>query len=157
MAFGIFRNRNTTQGSPNVITAPAVPLTKTLEKDLDELTKRTRLAGAEIPTAIYSKIRVIDDILRSLLKFIDAQGCSVEQEYTLKTLITDHIPTALNNYLNLAEQDKGDTTAAALSLMRQYDTLEDKARALAEGVRSGAIQELSTHAHFIDAKFGTEN
>lgn len=157
MAFGIFRNRNTTQGSPNVTPAPAVPLTRTLEKDLDELTKKTRLAGAEIPTAIYSKIRVIDDILRSLLKFIDVQGCSVEQEYTLKTLITDHIPTALNNYLNLAAQDKGDTTPAALSLMRQYDTLEDKARALAESVRTGAIQELSTHAHFIDAKFGTEN
>lgn len=157
MAFGIFRNRNATQGSPNVVPAPAVPLTKSLEKDLDELTKRTRQAGAEIPTAIYSKIRVIDDILRSLLKFIDAQGCSVEQEYTLKAMITDHIPTALNNYLNLAAEDKGDTTSAALSLMRQYDTLEDKARALAEGVRAGAITELSTHAHFIDAKFGTEN
>nr|MBC9705326.1 hypothetical protein [Enterococcus sp.] len=105
MAFGIFRNRNTTQGSPSVIPTPVVPLTKTLLKDLDKLTEQTRAAGAELPTAIYSKIRVIDDILRSLLKFIDVQGCSVEQEYTLKAMVTDHIPTALNNYLNLADQD----------------------------------------------------
>lgn len=132
---------------------PTISFTKKLEKDLNTLAVLTRKSSNDIPTAVYSKLRIIDDILRSLLRYIDVQGCSPEQEYLLNAMITDYIPTGLHAYLNLSPLDKGDNTSSALSLMRQYDILEDKARDLANMVRTGATAELSTQESFIDAKF----
>lgn len=159
MGFGFFRNRNDSFTSPAPVSdmiqsaTPAVPMTEKLAHDLDALAVTVRASGADIPTAVYSKIRVIDDVLRSLLKYIAVQGCSAEQEFFLNAMVTDYVPTALKTYLNLSSADKGDNTPSALLLMKQYDTLEDKARDLAQMVRSGAIAELSTQANFIDAKF----
>lgn len=153
MAFGIFKNRNAPLTSAVQSATPTVPFTKKLEKELDSLAATVRKSGHELPPAVYSKLRVIDDVLRSLLRYIEVQGCSAEQEYLLNAMVTDYIPTGLTGYLNLSPLDKGDNTKSAHLLMKQYDILEDKARDLASMVRKGATAELSSHANFIDEKF----
>lgn len=160
---GLFWNRTESPQTPTPVSdmiqsaTPAISMTDKLAKELDKLAVTVRASGADIPTAVYSKLRVIDDVLRSLLKYIAVQGCSAEQEFFLNAMVTDYVPTALTTYLNLSSQDKGDNTPSALLLMKQYDTLEDKARDLAQMVRSGAIAELSTHANFIDSKFAHDS
>jgi hypothetical protein len=162
MAFGFFRNRDEQFRAPAPVSdmiqsaTPTVPMTDKLAQELDTLAVKVRKAGNDIPTAVYSKLRVIDDVLRSLLKYIAVQGCSAEQEFFLHAMVTDYIPNTLDKYLQLSPVDKGDDTPSAILLMNQFDTLEDKARNLAEMVRSGAIAELSTQAYFIDSKFASQ-
>ena len=158
MVFG-FGGRNTPRQTvanavANVATSvPLVPLPVRLTAELDKLAVKVRANGDDIPTAVYSKLRVIDDVLRSLLKYIAAQGASTEQEVFLENMVTKYVPDALNAYLNLSPVDKGDNSNTALLLLKQYDTLELKARDLANQVRTGAIAELSIQATFIDEKF----
>lgn len=158
MVFGIFKNRDEPFRAPAPIAdlyqsvTPTVSLTERLAKDLDTLAIKVRKSGNDIPTAVYSKLRVIDDVLHSLLRYIAVQGCSTEQEYFLNAMVTDYIPTTLDKYLQLSPVDKGDDKPSAVLLMEQFDKLEDKARDLAQMVRSGAVAELSTQAYFIDAR-----
>ena len=156
MAFGFgFGSKNNARQTiaTAIATTPLVPLPVRLTAELDKLAVRVRANGDDIPTAVYSKLRVIDDVLRSLLKYVASQGASVEQEVFLENMVTKYIPDALNAYLNLSPVDKGDNSNTALLLLKQYDTLELKARDLANQVRTGAIAELSIQATFIDEKF----
>lgn len=158
MVFGLFKSREEPFRAPapiadlNQSVAPTIQLTDKLAKDLDVLAVKVRASGNDIPTAVYSKLRVIDDVLRSLLRYIAVQGCSTEQEYFLNAMVTDYIPTTLDKYLQLSPMDKGDGKPAEILLMDQFDKLEDKARDLANMVRTGAVAELSTQAYFIDAR-----
>lgn len=158
MVFGFGGRNNPRQTVANAVanvatSVPLVPLPVRLTAELDKLAVKVRANGDDIPTAVYSKLRVIDDVLRSLLKYIAAQGASTEQEVFLENMVTKYIPDALNAYLNLNPVDKGDNSNTALLLLKQYDTLELKSRDLANQVRTGAIAELSIQATFIDEKF----
>ena len=158
MVFGFGRS-NARQTVANAVAsaavaAPLVPLPIRMTAELDKLAVKVRANGNDIPTAVYSKLRVIDDVLRSLLKYIASQGASTEQEVFLENMVTKYVPDALDAYLNLSPADKGDTSDTAALLLKQYDTLELKARDLANQVRTGAIAELSIQATFIDEKFG---
>lgn len=156
MVFGFGGNNRQTVANvvaSAVATTPLVPLPVRLTAELDKLAVKVRANGNDIPTAVYSKVRVIDDVLRSLLKYIASQGASTEQEVFLENMVTKYIPDALNAYINLSPADKGDNSNTALLLLKQYDTLELKARDLANQVRTGAIAELSIQATFIDEKF----
>ena len=154
MVFGFGGRNNTRQTVATAIASiPLVPLPVRLTAELDKLAIKVRASGNDIPTAVYSKLRVIDDVLRSLLKYVASQGASTEQEVFLENMVTKYIPDALNAYLNLSSADKGDNSSTALLLLKQYDTLELKARDLANQVRTGAIAELSIQATFIDEKF----
>lgn len=158
MVFGFGGRNNTRQTVASTVvnvvaSTPLVPLPIRLTTELDKLAIKVRANGNDIPTAVYSKLRIIDDVLRSLLKYIASQGASTEQEVFLENMVTKYIPDALNAYLNLSPADKGDNSNTALLLLQQYDTLELKARDLANQVRTGAIAELSIQATFIDEKF----
>jgi hypothetical protein len=158
MVFGFGGRNNTRQTVASTVvnvvaSTPLVPLPIRLTAELDKLAIKVRANGNDIPTAVYSKLRIIDDVLRSLLKYIASQGASTEQEVFLENMVTKYIPDALNAYLNLSPADKGDNSNTALLLLQQYDTLELKARDLANQVRTGAIAELSIQATFIDEKF----
>jgi hypothetical protein len=157
MVFGFGRNNTRQTVATAVANAtaamPLVPLPVRLTAELDKLAVKVRANGNDIPTAVYSKLRVIDDVLRSLLKYVASQGASTEQEVFLENMVTKYIPDALNAYINLSPADKGDNSNTALLLLQQYDTLELKARDLANQVRTGAIAELSIQATFIDEKF----
>jgi hypothetical protein len=154
MVFGFGGRNNIRHTVANAVAAtPWVPLPVRLTAELDKLAVKVRANGNDIPTSVYSKLRVIDDVLRSLLKYVASQGASTEQEVFLENMVTKYIPDALNAYINLSPADKGDGSNTALLLLKQYDTLELKARDLANQVRTGAIAELSIQATFIDEKF----
>jgi hypothetical protein len=129
------------------------PFEKKLYKDLDELAVYMRSNGGTIPTAVYSQVRQIDDILRPLLAFITANGCSPEQEHLLTSMITNYIPTPLKTFVSLPKADRADNGNPARLLKEQFDTMLEKVADLAELVRTGALNELAIHADFIDNRF----
>lgn len=129
------------------------PFEKKLVKDLDELAVYMRAHGNILPTSVYSQVRRIDDVLRPLLTFITANGCSAEQEHLLSSMITDYIPTPLKTFVSLPRADRADDGIPARLLKEQFDTMLEKVYDLAGLVRTGALEEMTIHANFIDNKF----
>lgn len=129
------------------------PFHKQLTKELDKLAVFVRAKGSLIPTHVYSQVRRIDDVLRPLLVYIAANGCSPEQEHLLTSMITDYIPTPLNTFISLPKADRADDGNPAKLLNEQFDTMLEKVYDLSELVRTGALNELAIHASFIDNRF----
>lgn len=148
--FGVGRQ---TASQPIIPVVQPEPFEKKLYKDLDELAIYLRSHGNIIPTSVYSQVRRIDDILRPLLAFITANGCSPEQEHLLTSMITSYIPTPLKAFVSLPKADRADNGTPARLLTEQFDTMLEKVYDLAELVRTGALNELAIHADFIDDRF----
>jgi hypothetical protein len=121
---------------------------------LDRLRSAVRAAGRELPGIISSQLRQIDDVLQPLAEYAQAQGASTEQRVLLEAMVVDYIPTPLNAYLALREEDREDGTRVTTMFAEQLAILFDTAQDLNHQVRSGAITELSTYARFLDDKFG---
>lgn len=141
------------QEQPIVPAVQAVPFHKKVLKELDELAVFMRRHGNIIPTSVYSQVRRIDDVLRPLISYIAINGCSPEQEHLLESMVTDYIPTPLKTFIGLPKQDRADDGRPAELLSEQFATIEKKVRDLAELVRTGALDELATHAEFLDSRF----
>lgn len=148
--FGVGRQ---TASQPIIPVVQPDPFEKKLYKDLDNLAVYMRSNGNIIPTSVYSQVRRIDDILRPLLAFITANGCSAEQEHLLNAMITDYIPTPLKTFISLPRADRADDGTPARLLREQFDTMLEKVYDLSELVRSGALNDLAIHAEFIDERF----
>ncbi|MCG2620709.1 hypothetical protein LVY72_02150 [Arthrobacter sp. I2-34] len=121
---------------------------------LDRLRSAVRAAGRDLPGIISSQLRQIDDVLQPLAEYAQAQGASTEQRVLLEAMVVDYIPTPLNAYLALREEDRDEGTRATAMFAEQLTILFDTAQDLNHQVRSGAITELSTYARFLDDKFG---
>lgn len=148
--FGVGRQ---TASQPIVPVVQSEPFEKKLTKDLDGLAVYMRANGNIIPTSVYSQVRRIDDVLRPLLVYITANGCSPEQEHLLTSMITDYIPTPLKTFISLPRADRADNGNPARLLKEQFDTMLEKVYDLSELVRRGALSELAMHADFIDDRF----
>ncbi|NKX49213.1 hypothetical protein HER39_01175, partial [Arthrobacter deserti] len=118
------------------------------------LRSAVRAAGRELPRLISSQLRQIDDVLQPPADYARAQGASTEQRVLLEAMAVDYIPTPLNAYLALREEDRGESTRATALFAEQLAILYATAQDLNQQVRSGAITELSTYARFLDDKFG---
>jgi hypothetical protein len=121
---------------------------------LDRLRSAVRAAGRELPGLISSQLRQIDDVLAPLAGYIKAQGASTEQRVLLEAMVVDYVPTPLNAYLALRDEDRVESTRATAMFADQLRILFETAQDLNHQVRSGAITELSTYARFLDDKFG---
>lgn len=152
MSFGQFLGFGR-QEAPIAPAVQAVPFHDKVLKDLDELAVFMRKHGGIIPTFVYSQVRRIDDVLRPLISYIAVNGCSPEQEHLLESMVTDYIPTPLKTFIGLPKQDRADDGRPAQLLSSQFATIEKRVRDLAELVRTGALDELATHAEFIDNRF----
>lgn len=143
-------------------TGPAAAHRVTVESDdarteraLDELRASVRAAGRELPTVISSRLRQIDDVLRTVVDTIADQDASTEQRVLLAATVGDYIPTPLSAFLALPDSDRSDGSGATLQFSRQLGLLEETMRDLLNQIRIGAIAELSTHGRFLVDKFAT--
>jgi len=126
---------------------------KALEQ-LDLLDKFAKEMSGSISTSVYSQLRTIDDILRPLLEYLKTHDIVMEQKVLIQSIITDYVPTPLETFKLLPENDKVDGGKGDLLLTQQYDTIEANTRELAAEIYGRVLSELSTQAIFIKNKFG---
>jgi hypothetical protein len=124
---------------------------------LDNLRQAIRRAGAELPPLVSSALRQIDDLLRTVIAAVAAQGASTEQRVLLNAMICDYIPSPLRSFLAIPPVDRAEGSRAAALLVDQLVTLEATIRDLLNQIRIGAIAELSTHGRFLADKFSAED
>jgi len=150
-----FSNLFGVQGEPTPVTpmVTADPFHVQAEQQLDVLAKFVRQISNQISPAVYSRLRTIDDIVRPMLKHIVDNPLTAENEYAVKALLTDYIPTPANIFLSLNAAEKIDGGRADLLLLEQYDTLEKSVRELNAQIYGDKVSSLETHKIFIENKF----
>lgn len=121
---------------------------------LDDLRAFVRAAGDDLPTVISSRVRQIEDQLRSAAGTVVAQGASTEQRYLFQAIVNDYLPTPVRTYRSLPAADHAPDSAATRSLATQLDVVRETVEDMHEQIRSGAIAELSAHGRFLQGRLG---
>jgi hypothetical protein len=120
---------------------------------LEELRRMVLGNGAQLPTAVASRLLQLADILRALIGYIGRSGASTEQRVLLNAVITDYLPSPLRAYLMLSAGSRRDESTDTAVLLEQFDTLYSTVQNLDNQVRTGAITELAVHGQFLRDKF----
>lgn len=125
-------------------------------QQLNLLDKLVKEMSNQISTDVYSKLRDVDDVMRPLIKYLETHDIIVEQQVLISSILTDYIPTSLDTFRLLPEEDKVDGDRADLLLQKQYDTIYLNAKELADEIYGRGLSSLSTQAIFIENKFSGE-
>lgn len=150
--FGGWIGRNT-QSNPTIPALVPPTFVQRTSTQLSELGKLVAQAGGVLSPQAYSLARQVDDIIRSLLPYIEKQPLIMEHEVVIQSTLTDYIPTPIATYLRLDSSDRGDGSQADLLLCQQFATIRDSMWDLAEQIRDAGLKELSVQAGFISERF----
>ena len=145
-------------GSGTNVQTPLVPEPPFHEKalnQLDLLEKFVKEMSSSVSTDVYSRLRTMDDILRPLLEYLKTHDIVVDQEVLIQSTITDYIPTPLETFKLLPENDKVDGGKGDLLLIQQYATIESNIRELSDEIYGRVLSALNTQANFIKSKFNS--
>lgn len=164
-----FRRRNGAAEAPeeSAATDPKTPAAdaepdvaepaRELQRKLAEIVRRANENGGRLPPGAVPTVRDIDDVLRPLLRYIEARSASEEEMRHLTAIISDYLPTALNDFTALppqyAERPGVTGTSPADDLLRQLQFLDEGANELQDLVYTGDAAQLAIQARFLDAKF----
>lgn len=121
--------------------------------DLRATLAAVRAAGGELPGAAWSRLRLILDLLTSLIASVEDRGVSPEQSVLLHSVAGEYLRDPLNAYLSLARGQRGPGSHADELLDRQLRVLESATRDLDATVRSGSLAELDLHGRFVAERF----
>ena len=128
-----------------------------LQRELAEIVTAANRDGGRLPPGAVPAVRDIDDVLRPLLRFIEARSAEAEELRNLTAIIRDYLPRALRDYLALPPQyaaRPGVTGATpADDLVRQLVLLDEGVNELQDLVYTGDAAKLAVQARFLDAKF----
>jgi hypothetical protein len=128
-----------------------------LQKDLADIVRSANAHGGRLPPGAVPTVRDIDDVLRPLLGYIETQSASEEEMRHLTAIISDYLPTALDDFMALppqyAERPGVTGTTPADDLLRQLQFLDEGANELQDLVYTGDAAQLAIQARFLDAKF----
>ncbi len=145
-------------GSGTSIQTPLVPEPPFHEKALEQLNlleKFVKEMSNSVSTEVYSQLRTMDDIIRPLLEYLKTHDIAVEQEVLIQSTITDYIPTPLETFRMLPENDKLEGGKGNSLLLQQYDTIESNIRELSDEIYGRVLSALNTQANFIKSKFNS--
>lgn len=150
--FGGWRGRNT-QPAPIISALLEPTFVQRTNAQLSELGKLVAQASGVLSPQAYSLSRQVDDIIRSLLPYIEKQPLIMEHEVIIQSILTDYIPTPIATYLRLDSADRVYGSKADLLLCQQFATIRDNMWDLAEQIRDAGLKELSIQAGFISERF----
>lgn len=128
-----------------------------LAAELATIVEGANREGARLPPGAVPIVRDIDDVLRPLLRYIEARSAQAEELRNLTAIIHDYLPRALGDYLALPPQyaERPGITGSAPSddLVRQLVLLDEGVNELQDLVYTGDAAKLAIQARFLDAKF----
>lgn len=124
-------------------------------EQLNDLSIFVKKSSKFISTEVFSQLRVIHDILRELIGFLETHDTLVENQVVLTKIITEYIPDPLEMFLRLPTSEQINGGKADLLLREQYGILEKNARDLSIQVNEQVLSDLQTQAIFIKDRFET--
>lgn len=153
-----FRRREARpEDAPAPSRAPDFHVDAAEDGDLDAVLAGTlaavRAAGGDLPAAVWSRLRLIIDLLSPLIEHVQERGLSPEQSVLLHAVAGEYLRDPLQAYLGIARVQRGPGSEADALLVRQLEVLESATRDLDATIRSGSLAELDLHGRFVAERF----
>ncbi len=128
-----------------------------LSRELAAVVGRADAEGGRLPPGAVPIVRDLDDVLRPLLEYLRVRPPDGEERRSLRAIISEYLPQALEDYLALppryAERPGVTGTSPADDLIRQLVLLDEGVSELQDLVYSGDAAKLAIQARFLDTKF----
>lgn len=127
-----------------------------IENSIAALTKQMNEHQAELPLTIRKSVTGILQTLKELLpqwKEMDSYG---DQKFTINNIITDYLPTLLNNYLTLPKSYLARSRKAEEAegkVLKQVQLLQNAVDKIQDSVYEGVEQRIEEQGNFLQAKF----
>lgn len=151
--FGWFRrDEDSPAVNPANILAPK-PFHEQMIDWIDDLDWFERESSGFISTNVFSRLRVINDLLSDVNEFIKRYNIRAEEEYIIKSTITQYIPDALNIFNQLPAHDRAPGSEADRMLLDQCDNIERSIRQLNTDMHNRVKSELATQTQFVEDRF----
>lgn len=131
-----------------------VPFTEKLDKAIDKINVRVRLAGRELPTFATSKIRNIEDRLRGILRSVNEDSLSFKDKHDLMAVVEDYITESIDIFLGVHPEDRQTDSEAEQKIIHQINMIDGKVKEFEYYVRSGNRDKLTTQSTFLDMSLG---
>lgn len=154
--FGWFRRDDDAPAvNPANILAPK-PFHEQMLDWLDELDWFERESSGFISTKVFSRLRVINDLFYDVNEFIKKYNIRAEEEYIIKSTITQYLPDALNIFNQLPAKDRAPGSEADRQLLDQCDNIERSVRQLNTDMHNRVKAELATQTQFVEDRFNQQ-
>lgn len=127
-----------------------------IENSIAALTKQMNEHQDELPFTIRKSVTGILQTLKELLpqwKEMDSYG---DQKFTINNIITDYLPTLLNNYLTLPKSYLARSRKAEEAegkVLKQVQLLQNAVDKIQDSVYEGVEQRIEEQGNFLQAKF----
>lgn len=139
--------------TPNVTPSPT-SLTEQWLIKLDDLNFHIKHVSNVISNEVYSRLMTLLNLTEDIIYGLKGKEIPVELEVLLTNILTDYVSTPLNIYVQLDPKLRVDGSIADLKLLEQYDIIEKKVRGLDWKITNNKLDELNTHARFIETRLG---
>lgn len=124
----------------------------------NELNELVNKISKRTPPEILAKVESIKESVFSILPILTTTGGGDRNLYTVRQMVFDYLPAALQNYLNLPpafanlHPIRNGKTARQL-LSEQLDLMDHEMKEIVVSVSENDTQKLLVHGRFLEAKF----
>lgn len=118
--------------------------------DLDVLEKKS---SNILSTEVYSRLRIINDLLYIISDFIEKYDPKIEEKYTLEKTIKEYIPQTIMLFQQLPDEDQYNGSPADMMLLKQCETIEKSLRKMLEKMVNNIKDDLTIQTSFVDKRF----
>lgn len=152
--FGRWGKDNPSPAPILLSTHDEVPFTEKLDKAIDKINVRVRLAGRELPTFATSKIRTIEDRLRGILRSVNEKSLSYKDKNDLMSVVDNYITESIDVFLGVHPEDRQVGSEAEQKIIHQINMIDGRVKEFEDYVRSGNRDKLTTQSTFLDMSLG---
>lgn len=123
---------------------------------LDELAWYERECSAIISPVVFSRLRVISDVLTEIATFLENYPVRAEDEYIIQSTITNYIPSTLNIFNQLPAHERGEGSEADQMLLSQCESIEHSVRTLNRDMHERVKSNLASQTIFVENRFANQ-
>jgi len=160
MVWSIFGGRRDNQNNPVAAAAATAlapaPFPEQLAEWIEELNWYERESSGILSASVYSRLRIISDLLVNINSFIKDYPIRPEDEYILKSTVTDYIPSALNIFNQLPSHEQVPGGEADVMLLDQCENIERSVRKLNTEMHERVKSNLASQTIFVENRFNNQ-
>ncbi len=127
--------------------------TKQLNKILGAVVERQEALGQEIIQAFTA----VCDNLNAINKQWDRISLNVEMEYTVETILSEHLPNSLEAYINVSKNERiNNQDHLKAEVIRQLNIMEKTTSNILDSFERQDVNALETHGRFLESRFAND-
>lgn len=129
-----------------------------LQTRLTKIVRDVNEAGGRMPEGGVPAVREVEDVLRPLLTYLQANPATETEMLGVRAMLEDYLPTTIDSFLKLpahfatTHRNPAGRTPAD-ELLVQLELLADGAQEYATAIYAGDAQRLSNQGRFLHDKF----